>query len=681
MSRIYFVSLVFLSVIIISSFNSCRDFLSIDDYTKDMLTYDSIFTNKENLEAYLWGSAAYLPNEGNIWGASNAINNVFPGLCASDEAFTQWNNSTFPGCQLVQGALTADNIGGTRLNMWPAMYKIIRKMNMIIANIGRCTNLLTVERNQILGYTYFLRAYAYYHLIMAYGPVVLVSDEIYETNMDPDYYNQPRATYDESVEYVCSEFERAARFLPLTVTVGQFGRPTRGAAYGMIARIRLHHASPLFNGGGGASGSAGLSARTYYGDWVRSTDGAHYVNQEYDEKRWALAAYAAYRVIQLGTYTLHTVEADENTPALPNNMPNKNNYPNGPGGIDPFRSYSNMFTGESVTFQNKEYVWGRMSTVVQQYTRHSFPADTWGGFGGMGIPQKIIDAYYLADGSDPVAPGTADCPYDEAGFMTGDIAFSGYRLGGGRYGVYNMYVNREARFYASIGFSQCFWPMTSTAQAGQFNQYFGYALDDNAGKATTTANPQDYNLTGYVSKKYIHSDDAWAGTDAQRINKPFGIIRYAEILLSYAEALNNLTQTWTILGSDSAEYTFSRDVNEIARSFNLVRYRAGLPGLTDEQLADKDEMFKAIERERMIEFFQENRRYYDIRRWGVYLERDGEPITGMDVEAYREDGYYNRIRVNNPCARNRVINRKMVWLPISTTELKKVPLMVQNPGW
>ena len=178
----------------------------------------------------------------------------------------------------------------------------------------------------------------------------------------------------------------------------------------------------------------------------------------------------------------------------------------------------------------------------------------------------------------------------------------------------------------------------------------------------------------------IHKDDAWAGNDAETLEKPFPIIRYAEILLSYVEALNNLTGGHTITDAEGNSQTFTRDVNEMAKYFNMIRYRAGLPGLTSAELSSPDQMFDLIVRERMIEFLHENRRFYDVRRWGIYEEVDKEPIVGMDTES-RKDGYYERTVVNHPIARNRKVERKMIWLPISRQEIRKVPKMDQNPGW
>lgn len=510
-------------------------------------------------------------------------------------------------------------------------------------------------------------AYAYYLLLMNFGPVVLIGDETLETNEKPEYYNRERATYDESVDYICDELELAAKYIPLTVSMGQFGRPTRGAAYGLIARLRLQQASPLFNGG--------AAAKTHFASWKRTVDGVDYVSQQYDEKKWAVAAAAAKRVIDMGVYELYTVKRDSTTMPLPKNVPS-GDFPNGAGNIDPFKSYSDMFTGEALSQKNTEFVWGRISSNVRNYTRHAFPIDNLGGWNGMAIPQKIVDAYYMVDGRD-INNSSEEYPYSEIGFSSEKQSFSGYQLNNG---VYNMYMNREMRFYASIGFSECFWPCLSTSESGRRNQTITYFKGGNSGKDRTNSDIRNYPITGYVIKKFIHKDDAWAGNDAETLEKPFPIIRYAEILLSYVEALNNLTGGHTITDAEGNSQTFTRDVNEMAKYFNMIRYRAGLPGLTSAELSSPDQMFDLIVRERMIEFLHENRRFYDVRRWGIYEEVDKEPIVGMDTES-RKDGYYERTVVNHPIARNRKVERKMIWLPISRQEIRKVPKMDQNPGW
>lgn len=651
-----------LPVMFMLLFPSCN-FLDTDDYYfNETLQVDSIFSNKRNLEKYVWGTAAFFPDEGRIFG-----NNYTPGPFATDEGFTLFGTGEFHGMAFVLDEVKANNLYG--MDIWGGGYQIIRKANTILTRMDEAADMTASDKRDMLGYVYFMRAYAYYQLLMQYGPVVLLGDKILENNETPEYYNTYRSTYEECVEYICQELEKAAQFLPVEVALNFFGRPTKGAAYGLIARLRLQAASPLFNGQS--------AARIYFGNWTRTIDGKHYINQTYNEKKWAEAAFAAKRVMDMNIYALHTMERQSDTPPLPENVPS-DPFPNGAGNIDPFRSYSYMFNGETLGSQNKEFVWGRMSPYVLAYTQHSFPVANMGGWNGMGVTQKIVDAHYMADGRDISNPST-EYPYSEDGFLGGgDRTFSGYILKGS---VHKMYVNREMRFYANIGFSECFWTASTTSETARKNIVVTYYRDGNSGKESHQGNVNNYPITGYVLRKYIHPDDAWAGTAAARIDKPFPIIRYAEILLSYAEALNNLTTNHSITDTISGEqYTFTRDVEEIRSAFNQVRFRAGLPGITEAELASPETVQKLIERERMIEFLFENRRYFDVRRWGIYEETENEPIQGMDTDAYK-DAFYNRVHLNHSKARNRIINKKLIFMPIHLDEIRKVPNLDQNPGW
>lgn len=642
-------------------FNSC-DFLNVDDYFVDTFSYDSIFVNKINLNKYLWNIPTMFDDEGGIWGS-----NKTPGVCASGEAFVQWDHDEYPGLNFAIGRITPDNLMGFKA-VWPKMYKVIRRCNTILANIDKCEDLNTLDEREILGYTYFMRAYAYYNILVDYGPVILMGDDLLETNEAPEYYNRPRATYDESVDYICEQFEKAAEYMPLNVTVGQFGRPTRGAAYGLVARLRLMQASPSFNGG--------ASARRYFADWKRSVDGVNYVSQEYKEEKWAMAAHAAKRVIDMGIYELHTVKRDTATAVLPKNIPD-DNFPNGAGDIDPYHSYKDMFSGDAIAFKNPEYVWGRNSGQVRNYTKHSFPVTMSGGWNGMAVSQDFVDAYYMEDGRD-INESSEEYPYSEEGFTTEAKRRSGYQQ---QSGIFNMYNNREWRFYANIGYSGCFWPCASTSENNFKNKTVTYGYDGNAGKTQTDGDLRNYPVTGYVTKKYIHNDDAWKGNDSEVLAKAFGIIRYAEILISYVEALNNLTGSHTITDKDGMTYTYSRNPAEMAKYFNQIRYRVALPGLTSAQLGDPEELQKVIEREWMIEFFHENRYYYNIRRWGIMEDCARKPIVGMNTELKEKEGFYSRTTVTHPFARYRETDKKMIFLPISRNEIRKVPMMDQNPGW
>ena len=173
--------------------------------------------------------------------------------------------------------------------------------------------------------------------------------------------------------------------------------------------------------------------------------------------------------------------------------------------------------------------------------------------------------------------------------------------------------------------------------------------------------------------------DAWAGTNALVMPKAFPIIRYADILLMYAEALNNLTSSYTVeLGGET--YTVSRDMAEIRLAFNQVRHRAGLPGPSQAELSDPDKMQKLFEQERMIELLFENERFYDVRRWGIYEREESKTIMGMNMDGNKES-FYRRTVPNSPRIGKRVVNRKLMFMPLPDGETRKIPLLDQNPGW
>jgi hypothetical protein len=438
--------------------SSCN-YLDIADNFEEAFKYDSIFVNKTNLERYVWNIASMFPDEGYKFDKL--------GSFACDEAFSIMI-SDYTSLDFVQGNITPTNLRS--FNIWNSMYIIIRKVNTVLANIDKAKDLTGRDKDELMGYLYFMRAYAYYRLITYYGPIVIVGDDLMETNESEEYYDRPRATFDESVDYVCDELEKAAKLMPDQVSPSYFGRPSAGSALGLSARLRLIQASPLWNGG--------TAARRTYGTWKRSTDGVNYVSQQYNERKWAVAAAVCKQIIDMNIFSLHTVRRMPDTAPLPSNVP-QDNFPYGAGDIDPFRSYADMFTGESPFARNPEYLWAQKSSGLENYSRHAFPYEIYNGYGTVSVPQKVIDAYRMADGRT-IENSSDQYPYETDGMWNNgtDMVFSGYTLKGN---VHKMYVNREMRFYASIGFSGALWPMLSTSNSSKRNIQFWYNLNGNAG--------------------------------------------------------------------------------------------------------------------------------------------------------------------------------------------------------
>lgn len=665
--------------------SSCN-FLDVDTYFENTFREDSIFNSMKNAEGYLWNTPKDFPDPGAIWGYPWNL-----GQMASDEITTRWRTSQFSAIYFTVGEMNSRNVPSS-MNIWYRMYRIIRRCNTMLANIDKPGDMTTRERQLYKGYVHFLRGYAYYHLLMNWGPCLIIGDEVLPNSESAEFYNRERATYDESVDYICNEFALAAQVLPTAAqqSISLSDRPTKGAALALIARLRLYQASPLFNGGD--------AARRCFGSWKRKSDGAYYVNQVYDPRRWALAAAAAKAVIDMNYYQLHTVEADPQNPyPLASNVPTAP-FPEGAGGIDPLHSYHDMFNGESLIPTNKEFIWAMASSNVQEYTRHSFPV-YFGGWGGMAVPQRVVDSYLMMDGRT-IHDASDEYPYDPDLYNT--IGGSGKTLGTYilRPDVPKMYDNREARFYASIGFPGSYWPMNSASQDASYSKkQFWFSYDDPSGITGAGNNINDYNVSGYTPTKYIHPDDSWANGKGNVKSafvtspKPFPIIRYAEVLLEYVEALNNVDGSFTVeifdpVGNETKQITITRDEAEMAKYFNMVRYRAGLPGATEEQLANREEFQKVIMNERQVELFNEGYRVFDTRRWGIYLDEDANSSNwrGLNVEKDRTNsnnniGFFEIVTINTQNIRDRVALPKMVLLPIPHDELLKVPAMDQNPGW
>ena len=134
-------------------------------------------------------------------------------------------------------------------------------------------------------------------------------------------------------------------------------------------------------------------------------------------------------------------------------------------------------------------------------------------------------------------------------------------------------------------------------------------------------------------------------------------LRYAEIILNYAEASLELG-----------------DTQEAATYINMIRNRAGLPDFTGD-------IEEALRYEREIEFTFENIRWFDIRRWKILEEKlvDAKGIEIVETNNL-DDGTVNTIW-RRLTVQDRTVDNKMYWIPIPNDEMNKAPHLVQNPGY
>ena len=149
-------------------------------------------------------------------------------------------------------------------------------------------------------------------------------------------------------------------------------------------------------------------------------------------------------------------------------------------------------------------------------------------------------------------------------------------------------------------------------------------------------------------RKYL--DDYFRINEFEVFNSPinFRLIRFADVLLMYAEALNSMGQT-------SAAYEY----------VDRVRARAGLaPLATTRPGMTQAEFHAQLEHERITELTGESLRWNDLARWGYF----DDPAK------------LNILKARDPEFNNFVIGRNK-YMPIPQSEIDINPNLVQNPGW
>lgn len=653
--NIYFSISLFFGLLLLTS--SCsKNYLEVDKYFADMLTKSAAFKSKQYTEQWLWNVYSYLghpemgtKSEGDINSTSFAF--------ASDEAiFSDWQGGLL--CQKYQNGEYGPSVQLGE-NIWANMYQGIRQASDFISNVDNCLELTDASRVDYKAQARFLRAYFYLMLLKQYGPIPILGQEAMNISLSYKQLEVERNTYDECVQFITDELLQCSRLLPSVRQSNFLGQPTQGAALAVRAKVLLYAASPEFNG------------NTDYATFLNAA-GKPLISQVYSEEKWAKAAAAAKEVIDLGIFELNIVKIDSLKPAvlpLAANVPTAL-YPEGAGGIDPLESYRQTFNGEVPAYLNRELIMVRPNNTLNTVLQHSSPK-TINGWNSNSMTLKQVDAYYLFDGKD-ISDATAQKPYDPTRFTTsnGEVPYL-------RTDVSYSYAYREPRFYASAAFNGSVWDNLSTTltalRSTQVFYYFG-SLD---GK--TQADIEHYVLTGIAPKKFLNPSDSWNNGGMQK-GKVEATIRYADVLLWYAEALNNLTKSYTSKSFDNLrDITVSRDVNQMRYAFSRVRFRAGLPDLTADVYGDARAFYVALKRERQIELFFEGARYFDLRRWKDADVEENIPLLRYNTDATKANRalFYNRDVL---WVKKQFLKKMYLW-PLPVSDLIRNSKLIQNPGW
>lgn len=663
------------SVLALYGLVSCTDYLDTDKYFKDRMSLEKAFKQRDYAEQWLAHAYSFLQNEN-----ADVANKNFTWHNFADDIFTgDWDDlyKKFKNGEYDEYALQES---------WYSCYKGIRQASEFINNIDINEEMTKNEITDHKGQARFLRAYLYWLLLRKYGPVPIIENDegMIDYTLSYDQIALPRSSYDDCVEFIVSELVQAAKELEPDREALNIARPTKGTALAARAKVLLYAASPLVNGNSDA-----------YANQLVDDKGNRLLTEKYDEEKWARAAAAAKDVIELGKYRLYvSYYRNSGNNDFPKTLDppyhpeySNNDWPNGWKNIDPFASYRALFNGELSAPSNPELIFSRVQNGaggngggLQWMIVHMLPRAV-NGWNTFGITQKQCDAYYMDDGTDVPGKdkeiGRGDGSDRPKGYVTAEDVQAG------RYkplleGVSLQYANREPRFYASVAYNGSLWTLSAATQADHRNYRGWYYRGSLDGYSNTTS----WLRTGIGCKKYVHPYDTYENYSLSQIrHKTEPAIRYAEILLIYAEALNEVDGSYQVPAWDESKvHSISRDIQEMKKGILPIRLRAGLPDFLPAVYADKDEFRKYLKRERQIELMAEGHRYYDLRRWKDAPVEEVLPVYGCNTvmtEAQR-DLFHTPVVVSSIPT---TFSDKMWFWPISKTELKRNIRLTQNPGW
>lgn len=213
------------------------------------------------------------------------------------------------------------------------------------------------------------------------------------------------------------------------------------------------------------------------------------------------------------------------------------------------------------------------------------------------------------------------------------------------------FAELEPRFQATILYNGATWK-------GRTIEPFKDGADGSATWMVDTK-PEGKTVTGYYLRKLVDENHDY--TTDTRSTSPWTAIRYAEVVLNYAEACAELGETSNALAAVNAIRT---------------REAVGLPEVTG---VSGESLMAAIRQERKVELAYEGQYYWDMRRWGLAETAfTGIRVHGLKVEKVGESFKYTYIECDN---QNRNYAKKMNRFPIPLSELENNKSVTQFPEW
>lgn len=342
---------------------------------------------------------------------------------------------------------------------------------------------------------------------------------------------------------------------------------------------------------------------------------------DYDRERWKLAVDAALEVIKMSQYSLYIRQKDESD----------NDYPG-------WGWYAQLLPSD---YYGQVGTSVYSSTILEKKATSSISTNVWfappstGGSGTGGyIYHDLAALFPMIDGT-PTSDNPMYAPTDPS-------------------------KNRDPRFMFTVTYDGC--TMKSNLKDTEINIAVGTQQD-----AIYRGTP-----TGYYTRKFLNLNSMgnqmlYGGSQARPL------IRYTEILLNYAEAVNEY------YGPDHKDVAGNNELSPYI-VLRKIRECAGIQAGEDGKYGIKDnmtqaEMTEAIRLERRLDLAFEGHRFFDVRRWMIAEDTDNKMQHGFEVTRTSEGSKTGRVID----ARQHTFRKAMYLYPIPYKETVKSPDLIQNP--
>ncbi len=538
---------------------SCDSFLSEDVY--DFYTPDNMYQTEAD--------------------AIVAINGVYAPLVSSalfgSDFFQLIDLDQDHGCAegWVINAGFADgnwqNVNNKFKNTWEQLYLIIERANVVIDKVP-AISMNETQQNQIIGEAYFMRAFSYFYLVRLWGQVPIRETRFSESRFE---YHAPRASISTIYEKIINDLIKAEELMLYKNSdiKTPVGRANKASAQALLTKVYL------------TIGSASSTGTSIFVKCAQQSDATKYQTdvvgnsiieispqklngyENFDSKKhFELAREKASELIEL-----------EGTP---------NGYILKPKFIDVFK-YLQTDSDESLFTLGTSALSSSTMVDYQQYFGYKSDQDAASGYGRgyMFIGNSFYNSY-LEEAYGKNTTNPADRDNRDARIVDG-IKRIYTRLDSQGKDKQWFYPQSEKDLYPELG-------------AIPIGDGSGYASDNDTGCTTK----YDFSI-GSSEKRY---------TDAT-----ISFIRYADVILMYAEALNETVGPTAAdkFGKSAIDY-----VNRVRARSNATPIQPTMECYDGAYplLSSAEGLRSFILEERGREFFYEMNRVFDLKRWGIYLD-------------------------------------------------------------